>query len=199
MPKKAFMSISESKRKRVMDCALLEFSKHKYHKASINGIVKCAEIPRGSFYQYFEDKEDLFFYMVENIFQSELEIFFREQIEKIPEDPFHFHQIIFRFNLHMLSDERYRDFFRNLFLVLNYRFTCRYKEIIDRQRDIVLAKLGLKGSETGKRIKETLEICSLITMELLAMKSLDGLSDEEIWSKYYERFQIIGWEGRFLF
>lgn len=36
----------------------------KFADASINQIVRRAGVPRGSFYQYFADKEDLFGYLV---------------------------------------------------------------------------------------------------------------------------------------
>lgn len=43
-----------------MEASFEEFSKHGYEKASIAQIIKRAGIPRGSFYQYFEDKLDLY-------------------------------------------------------------------------------------------------------------------------------------------
>lgn len=195
MPKKTFAAIPESKRQKVMDCALEEFSKYKYHDASINRIVRCAKIPRGSFYQYFEDKEDLFFHLFETILQGELEQFYQRRVEAMPKDPVLFHQITFSFNLYMLNNDKYRDFYRNLFLVMDYRFTRRYKEIVGKQRELAIANLGLQGSDTGKRMKEVLEICSLITMELLAMKVLEELSDEEIWKRYHARFRVLGWDS----
>ena len=51
----------EEKQQRLLD-AQIEFSRHSLQEASIANIVKLAEIPRGSFYQYFENKEDLYFY-----------------------------------------------------------------------------------------------------------------------------------------
>ena len=39
-----------------------EFSRLPLKDASIANIIKDAEIPRGSFYQYFENKEDLYYY-----------------------------------------------------------------------------------------------------------------------------------------
>lgn len=44
-----------------------EFASHAYEDVSINRIVQRARIPRGSFYQYFEDKADLFFYLLSKI------------------------------------------------------------------------------------------------------------------------------------
>lgn len=62
MPKQTFFGLPEEKKKRILDAARQEFMTVPYSEASINRIIKNAEIPRGSFYQYFEDKEDVFFY-----------------------------------------------------------------------------------------------------------------------------------------
>ena len=67
MPTRTFFCLPEEKRQRLMDAAVEEFTRACYDKASINKIIHQAGIPRGSFYQYFEDKEDLFHYILEQI------------------------------------------------------------------------------------------------------------------------------------
>lgn len=61
MPKNTFYHLPEKKQQRLLDAASIEFSRSTLKDASIANIVKLAEIPRGSFYQYFEDKEDLYY------------------------------------------------------------------------------------------------------------------------------------------
>ncbi len=67
MPKDTFINLSEEKKKRIFDAAVKEFSTRRFSDASINQIVKNAGIPKGSFYQYFADKEDIYLYMLEEI------------------------------------------------------------------------------------------------------------------------------------
>ena len=67
MPTGTFFRLPEEKRSRLMEVAWEEFSNTPYAKVSINRIIQAAQIPRGSFYQYFVDKEDLFLYMVEDM------------------------------------------------------------------------------------------------------------------------------------
>ena len=43
-----------------------EFLENSFDAASINRIIKEAAIPRGSFYQYFESKEDLLIYILKS-------------------------------------------------------------------------------------------------------------------------------------
>lgn len=67
MPKLTFNNLSTDKKQRIFDAAVLEFSSKPFKDASINQIIKKAQIPKGSFYQYFEDKEDLYLYMMKRI------------------------------------------------------------------------------------------------------------------------------------
>ena len=60
MPKKTFFNLSEDKRQHIERIAMDEFAKFGYEQASINRIVIASGIAKGSFYQYFEDKGDLF-------------------------------------------------------------------------------------------------------------------------------------------
>lgn len=59
MIKKTFYNLPEEKRQRIINAIMQEFSNAATEKVSINRIVKAANISRGSFYQYFDDKVDL--------------------------------------------------------------------------------------------------------------------------------------------
>ena len=59
MIKQTFYNLSEEKRQRIIDAIMKEFSSSSTEKVSINRIIKTANISRGSFYQYFDDKVDL--------------------------------------------------------------------------------------------------------------------------------------------
>lgn len=60
MPKDTFFNLPDEKRSTVQEAALHEFAEHGFEGASINRIVDRAGIAKGSFYQYFDDKADLF-------------------------------------------------------------------------------------------------------------------------------------------
>lgn len=59
MIKKTFYNLPYDKRKRITDAIVAEFMERPKEKVSINRIIKNADISRGSFYQYFDDKVDL--------------------------------------------------------------------------------------------------------------------------------------------
>ena len=63
MPSSTFFNLPEAKRCKLLDAAEAEFRRVPLSKASINRIIKDADISRGSFYMYFDDKLDLFQYL----------------------------------------------------------------------------------------------------------------------------------------
>jgi AcrR family transcriptional regulator len=65
MPKRTFFNLSDEKRRSLLKAAEREFSRVPLAKASVSNIIKMAGIPRGSFYQYFENIEDLYYYLVD--------------------------------------------------------------------------------------------------------------------------------------
>jgi len=67
VPTSTFFRLPEEKRQRLIDAAWEEFSRTSFSDASINRIIHEARIPRGSFYQYFADKEDLFWYLLAGV------------------------------------------------------------------------------------------------------------------------------------
>ena len=66
MPKQTFYKLPQEKQERILAAAKREFTQVRYSDASINQIVREAGIPRGSFYQYFEDKKDIFVYFLQD-------------------------------------------------------------------------------------------------------------------------------------
>lgn len=65
MPKETFFNLPDDKRQRIVDVAIDEFAENDYPNVSISRFVDRAGIAKGSFYQYFEDKEDLFRHLMD--------------------------------------------------------------------------------------------------------------------------------------
>lgn len=59
MPTERFFNLPDEKKQRITVAAAAEFSRVPFDQVSINQIIQAADIPRGSFYQYFGDKLDL--------------------------------------------------------------------------------------------------------------------------------------------
>lgn len=72
MPKNTFYKLPKDKMNRIIEVAVDEFAEYSYENASTNRIVEGADIAKGSFYQYFEDKKDLYNYIIEEIEKNKL-------------------------------------------------------------------------------------------------------------------------------
>ncbi len=74
IPRDIFNRLDESKKERILDAAVDEFSRYGFRQASVNRIVERIGIAKGSLFQYFGNKEGLFgvifHYAVELVRQS---------------------------------------------------------------------------------------------------------------------------------
>ncbi|MEJ6950804.1 TetR/AcrR family transcriptional regulator [Natronospora cellulosivora (SeqCode)] len=75
MPSKTFFNLPAEKKERIVKAAQEEFAHNLFKECSVASIIKKAEIPRGSFYQYFEDLKDLYKYTMDIIAEKKLEYF----------------------------------------------------------------------------------------------------------------------------
>lgn len=65
MPKETFLRLRDDKRERLLRAAVHEFVTHGFERAKIASIAARAGVAKGSLYQYFEDKKELFVYCAE--------------------------------------------------------------------------------------------------------------------------------------
>ena len=72
MPKETFKNLPDKKRQLIEKEAIHEFAVSGYDKASISRIVKKCGIAKGSFYQYFDDKKDLFLYLIGKVSEKKI-------------------------------------------------------------------------------------------------------------------------------
>lgn len=84
MPKETFFNLLPDKREHITRIAVEEFADNDYTEVSISRIVTRAGIAKGSFYQYFEDKEDLYAYLLGLVVQKKWEMFSLDH-----PDPYH--------------------------------------------------------------------------------------------------------------
>jgi len=73
MPQDTFHNLDKEKQKRIVEAALSEFSDKGYQGANMQVIADRAEVAKGSLYQYFEGKKELFFYLLDLAAQEKTE------------------------------------------------------------------------------------------------------------------------------
>ncbi|HDX9703424.1 TPA: TetR family transcriptional regulator [Bacillus thuringiensis] len=120
MPKQTFFNLASEKKEALIQAAMKEFSRVPLFEASISNIIKDAGIPRGSFYQYFEGKEDVFFFLLDEYSKRDNEKFISILKEK-DGDLFDAYIELYQYMLTKFQNLENRNFFRNAFLNMNYK------------------------------------------------------------------------------
>lgn len=193
MPKDLFFTLAKDKQSRIIEAAIGEFSKEIYQDASINQIIKEAAISRGSFYQYFEDKDDLFFYILENIIQFALNSV-ANNIVTMEDSIISANRKLLIFNLKLLADQRYKKLFENLYISMNHNLQQKFKAITNKFKEITvntkIEQLDIVESES-RYIRELMNILELINRDLIIRKVVNGMDDESILEIYDYRIQVL--------
>lgn len=188
MPTETFFRLAEEKRERITAAAWEEFTHVRFMDASINRIIRGARIPRGSFYQYFVDKNDLFRYLLEG-----MRTYFLDNIQEIIAraggDPFRFP--VFAFDQFALKDGD-RDLFLNRFihvlqinpgLDLQNMFTDR----LDRLPPALVERLDLSGFRS--REEGFVKNVFFLIVAPLAYAIMETLRNPEQWERQREILQ----------
>jgi AcrR family transcriptional regulator len=70
MPKPTFFNLPQKKQDKIIEAGFYEFGNNRYTDVKLNHLIKRAGIPKGSFYQYFKGKEDIYLYILTLIGQK---------------------------------------------------------------------------------------------------------------------------------
>lgn len=149
MPKQTFHNLSAEKQQNLMVAAKKEFSRVPLHEAVISNIIKSAEISRGSFYQYFEDLEDLFFYILGEHVKRNSERF-TIQLKQHEGDLLETFISMFGSMLEDFRSEENRVFFNNAFLNMNHKVGDAFTDHANMEHSIHRRTEFLKMIDSSK-------------------------------------------------
>lgn len=114
MVKQTFYNLTPQKRTRIINAIINEIDGKTLEDISINQIVKNAGISRGSFYQYFDDKQDVFKVVMQG-FSEKLLSNCVESLKKNGGDLFLASTEVFDFLLTSSKEEKYSSTFKTVF------------------------------------------------------------------------------------
>lgn len=126
MPKITFFNLPENKRQTLINEARREFSRAPLYEASIANIIKGAGIPRGSFYQYFDDKEDIYFFILGE-YAKEKRIQFLQILKSYNGD---LERTFLHFYNDLIKEEENYSFLRNALLNMTYETKKIFERMI---------------------------------------------------------------------
>lgn len=87
MPTKIFFELNDEKRNKIIEICIAEFSQYGYTNSSTNRITKNAGISKGSLFKYFQNKEELYFYILDMV-TTELTADLKADVAALPPDLF---------------------------------------------------------------------------------------------------------------
>ncbi|HZW67114.1 MAG TPA: TetR/AcrR family transcriptional regulator [Pseudogracilibacillus sp.] len=170
-----FNNLNQEKQEQIINAAIKEFVQNGFEKASTNDIVKRAHISKGSLFNYFNSKKDLYLYLIEyshkilrdlndQIDLTEKDLF--KRIEKAGMEKFYVqqrHPLVFDFFVALKQEESvevrdvikqnidsiYDETFKKLYHAIDY---SKFKDGIDIEKAIEILNwtmfgLGEKGLE----------------------------------------------------
>ncbi len=165
MPTKTFFNLSREKQDKIITASRNEFSKHSFYDASINRIIKDAEISRGSFYLYFENKEDLFLYILEGFRLMSYEVL-TKNIEEKKYDIFETLLLLYDFVTVESMHSEYKEFIITTFSNMNIKLANHLlsflklsdfdKNLCDLSEIIDITNLNINSSSDLMCIKNIL-------------------------------------------
>jgi len=114
LPKETFYNLDQDKKLKITEVLISEFSEKPFEKVSVKAIVERLGIARGSFYQYFVDLEDAYFYILDQkthdihkLFLTSLEKYDGDVISALNEYGYVIADIIFKEDSYMLYKNRF--------------------------------------------------------------------------------------------
>lgn len=113
MIKQTFYNLPDYKRQRVINAVVDEFANAESDKVSINHIVQNAEISRGSFYQYFDDKLDLVEVLIRSFIDKSIDDV-RRAIVSSDGDIFYTFECMYDVIIRFSEDEKQKRVLKNL-------------------------------------------------------------------------------------
>ncbi|OQY09531.1 MAG: hypothetical protein B6I29_03190 [Marinitoga sp. 4572_148] len=150
MPTKTFFNLPEEKRNRIINAALEEFSENLFSKVSVNKIVKKSKISKGSFYQYFKNKKDLYKYILDKMFKLKMEYLSKVIKDKNTDDFFELYEAMIEAGLKLTVDyPLYGKIGQNLMLE-DEKFLAEIMENYSAQGENLIFPLLKKAQENGE-------------------------------------------------
>jgi AcrR family transcriptional regulator len=149
MPKKTFLNLQVEKQNKVIKAAMKEFSNKPLKEASVANIIIDADIPRGSFYQYFNDIEDLYYYLLD-FYAKDIKKHLIDALLRYQGDIMGSFIDLYKYVLDLIYEQDNVLYFENIFLNMSYKLERMFTpNLEDNLNDVInlidISKLNIAG------------------------------------------------------
>lgn len=143
MAKQTFLNLPDEKKEKIIKALKKEFSRASLKDSLVSNIIKDAQIPRGSFYQYFDDIEDSFYFIVDE-YSKKIKKFLLDSITKNKGDIISSYRDLYIYILDMIEDESNKKYFEKIFLNMNYKTQSMFTPNFNDGLNIVINHVDIK-------------------------------------------------------
>src|SRR5690625_3028566 len=185
LPKPTFFNLTQDKKDNLLHAVEKEFSRVPLYEASIANIVKTARIPRGSFYQYFKDKEDAYFYLL-NEQVEEKKAKFIQSLKEYDGDLFEAVTQIFKLSIKENPNDQGIQILKNTFLDMTHEIEETFKQMINVNRTVEqlaeikqLIDTDVLNIHNREELFHLMQIISMVISHNLIEKYAKDLTYEE--------------------
>lgn len=187
MPTSTYYNLTKEKRERIESAVKEEFARVPLIDMSVKNIVKNAKIARGSFYQYFETREDLINYMLEKEFSKEEENF----LSILTDTNIDIFETTYRYLVMMIEkQEKNSSYYINIFQYLKETKIYPLKDIKlnNLNRYIDMNILNIKSKE---EVYAAIRVIAIITFSKDLEILNKTISKEDGFREYKQELEII--------
>jgi TetR/AcrR family transcriptional regulator len=198
----SFYNLDKEKQKRIMEAALKEFAENGYEKASTNRIVKDAGIGKGMLFYYFNNKEDLYLFLINYCLDITMDEFFHridtnepdfiERLKRIAEVKAEYHlrypHVLNFLGSFVLNDEldvpqSYRNRYEKIIVLSNMKL---YDNI-----DKTLFRKDVDTDKALKLIQWSIEGYQNELINHLKNQHLSTINFEPYWDEFYDYLDVL--------
>ena len=194
MPKETFLKLSKEKQQKVINSAKKEFARVPIENVSIKNIVEEADIARGSFYQYFESKEDLLIYILKEN-SEKLNTKLKKEVSKTKGDIFKLYIFLYDSMLEEFMDNSDQELFKQIFInlkssdenIFDLVKTTKPQKIIDYYEQIDKTNLKIESHE------DLVIICDMLNVitRRAVIKNFKDKSKEECRKMFLKEIEYL--------
>ncbi|HHX16948.1 MAG TPA: TetR/AcrR family transcriptional regulator [Mollicutes bacterium] len=180
MAKQTFLNLPLDKQERILDAAKKEFTRASLKDASVANIIKDAKIPRGSFYQYFDDLEDIYYYILE-IHSKDIKQRLSKNLVNYKGEIIKSFIDLYQYILIKVSSEENELYFKNIFLNMDYKTERMFLPNLEDNLNEIIQLVDIDKLNIDSRLQliYIVEIIEAIMMRNLIQVFQRNLSKEK--------------------
>lgn len=180
MVRQTFLNLSIEKQEKILMAAKNEFSRTALKDSSVANVIKEAKIPRGSFYQYFTDLEDIFYYILEE-HSKDIKKRLSLNLVKYQGDLIKTFADLYQYIVEKINCDNNSLYFKNIFMNMDYKLEKKFLPNLEDNLNEIINSIDIKPLNIDSRLQliYIIEIIEAVMMHNLIQSYQRNTSKEK--------------------